>query len=492
MKLSELVRGLPLTGDLGTDPEVFGVRHDSRTVGPGDLFVAWRGEKHDGATFAGEAIARGAVAVVADRARPEELLGTVPWLVAERPRELLGDLAPPLWGHPERSLTLAGVTGTNGKSTVVELVAAMLDAAHVPCGRIGTLGYRFPGLESPPTERTTPEASDLFRLLAAMKGLGAKAAAMEVSSHALAQGRSRGLAFDVAIFTNLTRDHFDFHPDFDDYFAAKAKLFGQLKPSGRAVVNLDDRRGRELAARLPAPVGYGAEGAVAPGRIELDEAGIRGTLATPRGELEIDSPLLGRFNLSNLLAAVAAGEALELPQAAIAAGVHATRPLAGRMEPVAAGQAFPALVDYAHTEAALEAALRSTRELTGRPIVLVFGCGGDRDAGKRPHMGCVAGALAELPIVTSDNPRSEDPQAIIAAVEEGLRESGNARYRVVPDRREAIRRAVAVAAAEGFAVLVAGKGHEQVQIVGDRRLAFSDREELERAIAERAGAESGS
>jgi len=187
---------------------------------------------------------------VPDLEQPEELLGTVPWLVAERPRELLGDLAAPLWGHPERSLTLAGVTGTNGKSTVVELVAAMLDAAHVPCGRIGTLGYRFPGLESPPTERTTPEASDLFRLLAAMKGLGAKAAAMEVSSHALAQGRSRGLAFDVAIFTNLTRDHFDFHPDFDDYFAAKAKLFGQLKPSGRAVVNLDDRRGRDPRPEL--------------------------------------------------------------------------------------------------------------------------------------------------------------------------------------------------------------------------------------------------
>jgi UDP-N-acetylmuramoyl-L-alanyl-D-glutamate--2,6-diaminopimelate ligase len=295
------------------------------------------------------------------------------------------------------------------------------------------------------------------------------------------------LEFDVGIFTNLTRDHFDFHPDFEDYFAAKARLFDQLKPKGRSVVHLDDPWGAKLAARLPDALGFGRAGAVAPERVELDENGIRGVVRTPRGPLAVESPLLGRYNLENLLAAVAAGEALELPPAAIAAGLHATRPLDGRMEPVTAGQPFPVIVDYAHTEAALEAALRSARELTGRPIVLVFGCGGDRDPGKRPRMGRIAGELAELPIATSDNPRSEDPQAILAAIEAGLRESGNERYRVVPDRREAIRRAVAVAAAEGWAVLVAGKGHERMQIVGERRLPFSDREELERALAEQQG-----
>jgi UDP-N-acetylmuramoyl-L-alanyl-D-glutamate--2,6-diaminopimelate ligase len=488
VKLSQLVGALPFSGDLGHDPEVFGVRHDSRAVSPGDLFVAWRGARHDGALFAADAIARGAVAVIADRERPEGVDARVPWLVVAEPRRSLGALAAPLYDHPERRLTLAGVTGTNGKSTTVELVAAMLDAAGRPCGRIGTLGARFPGLEGQPIDRTSPEGSDLFRLLESMRRLGAKAVALEVSSHALAQGRVDGVRFDVAVFTNLTRDHFDFHAGFEEYFETKARLFEQLAPGGRAVVNIGDPYGARLAERLPDALTYGAAGAVAPAGVGLDEHGLAGEIATPRGALRFRSPLLGRYNLENLLAAVAAGEALALPHEAMAAGIAATRPLLGRMEPVDAGQSFVALVDYAHTDAALEAAIRSTRELSGAKVVVVFGCGGDRDPGKRFPMGRVAGTLADLPIVTSDNPRSEDPLAIIAAVEDGLRASGNPAYRVVPDRREAIRRAVAIAAQGGWAVLVAGKGHEREQIVGAERLPFSDREELERALAERVGA----
>lgn len=489
MRLSDLVRGLgAVSGDLGNDPEVFGVRHDSRRVAPGDLFVAWKGAKHDGVDFAAEAVARGAVAVLADRARPRQLAAGVAWLVTAAPRALLGPLAAPIHRHPDRELAMIGVTGTNGKSTTVELVAAMLDAAGRPAGRIGTLGYRFPGLEAPPAERTTPEASDLLAMLAGMRDLGARAVAMEVSSHALAQGRVAGVGFDVAVFTNLTRDHLDFHRDLDEYFDAKARLFEQLKPGGRAVVSVDDPHGRKLSERLPGALGFGGRGEVAPRRVELDVAGIRGELATPRGTIPFASPLLGRYNLENILAATAAGVALELPVDAIAAGIAATRPLDGRMEPVEAGQPFPVLVDYAHTPGALEAAIRSLRELAGSKLVLVFGCGGDRDPGKRPMMGRIAGSLAELPIVTSDNPRGEDPLAIVAAVEEGLRASGNSSYRVVPDRREAIRRAITVAAQGGWAVLVAGKGHEREQIVGDRRLPFSDRDELERAIVERYGA----
>jgi UDP-N-acetylmuramoyl-L-alanyl-D-glutamate--2,6-diaminopimelate ligase len=499
MKLSQLVGDLPIQGDLGHDPEVFGVRHDSRAVAPGDLFVAWKGLRHDGARFGADALARGAVAVVADSARPPGVEPRAPWLVAAEPRRLLGALAAPLYGHPDRRLTTIGVTGTNGKSTTVELVAAMLDAAGRPCGRIGTLGARFPGLEGAAIERTSPEASDLFRILESMRRLGARAAAMEVSSHALAQGRVDGAAFDVGVFTNLTRDHFDFHAGFDDYFETKARLFQQLKPHGKAVVNLGDAHGARLAERLPGALGYGltgesagaAETQVAPRRVALDQHGLKGELATPRGPFAFESPLLGRYNLDNLLAAVAAAEALELPHAAMAAGIAATRPLPGRMEPVDAGQPFVALIDYAHTEAALEAAIRSTRELSGAKVVVVFGCGGDRDPGKRPRMGKVAGTLADLPIVTSDNPRSEDPLAIIAAVEDGLRTSGNAAYRVVPDRREAIRRAVAVASQGGWALLVAGKGHEREQIVGDERLPFSDKEELERALLERIGSGTG-
>ncbi|MBP1641894.1 MAG: UDP-N-acetylmuramoyl-L-alanyl-D-glutamate--2,6-diaminopimelate ligase [Acidobacteria bacterium] len=486
MKLSELVRGLPaLSGDLGRDPEVSGVRHDSRRVAAGDLFVAWSGARHDGAAFGADAIARGAVAVISDRPRPEGLAPEVPWLVAAEPRALLGPLAAPLHGHPDRDLVLVGVTGTNGKSTTVELVAAMLDAAGRPAGRIGTLGYRFPGLDAPEAERTTPEASELFRLLATMRRLGARAAAMEVSSHALVQGRVAGVGFDVGLFTNLTRDHLDFHRDLEDYFAAKSRLFDQLKPGGRAVVPTADDWGRRLAERLPGALSFGPGGAVAAVTAELDTAGIRGELATPRGALRFRSPLLGRYNLDNLLAAAAAAEALELPHEAIAAAIAATRPLPGRMEPVEVGQSFPVVVDYAHTDAALEAAIRALREISGRRVVVVFGCGGDRDPGKRPLMGRVAGSLADLPIVTSDNPRTEDPLAIIAAVEQGLRASGNRHYRVVPDRREAIRRALAVAAQGGYAVLVAGKGHEREQIVGTARLPFSDRDEIERALADR-------
>lgn len=495
MKLSTLIRDLAASGDLGTDPEVFGVRHDSRTVEPGELFVTWSGAKFDGRLFAGQAIERGAVAILADSPRPAETPREIPWLEAADPRALLGDLAAPLYGHPDRALTLVGVTGTNGKSTVVELCANILESAGLPCGRIGTLGYTFDGDDlaaGRPAERTTPEASDLFRLLAAMRDRGARAAAMEVSSHALVQGRVRGARFDVGLFTNLTRDHLDFHGDFETYYAAKRRLFEALKPAGRGVANLDDAYGRRLADELGLVHTFGSSGsgaAVRPAGVNLDAEGMHGALATPRGQVRFRSALLGRYNLSNLLAAAAAAEALELPFDAIAAGIAKTRPLAGRMDAVRAGQPFLAVVDYAHTDAALGAAIRSLRELTGTKVVVVFGCGGDRDPGKRPMMGKIAGDLADLPIATSDNPRSEDPLAILSAVEEGLKASTNRNYRIVPDRREAIRRAVTVAMGGGWSVLVAGKGHENEQIVGNQRLPFSDRNELERAIVEQRGAE---
>lgn len=495
MKLSTLIRDLAASGDLGTDPEVFGVRHDSRTVEPGELFVTWSGAKFDGRLFAGQAIERGAVAILADSPRPAETPREIPWLEAADPRALLGDLAAPLYGHPDRALTLVGVTGTNGKSTVVELCANILESAGLPCGRIGTLGYTFAGDDlaaGRPAERTTPEASDLFRLLAAMRDRGARAAAMEVSSHALVQGRVQGARFDIGLFTNLTRDHLDFHGDLETYYSAKRRLFAVLKPGGRGVANLDDAYGRRLADELGLVHTFGSSGsgaAVRPAGVNLDDEGMHGALTTPRGQVRFRSALLGRYNLSNLLAAAAAAEALELPFDAIAAGIGRTRPLAGRMDAVRAGQPFLAVVDYAHTDAALGAAIRSLRELTGTKVVVVFGCGGDRDPGKRPMMGKIAGDLADLPIATSDNPRSEDPLAILSAVEEGLKASTNRNYRIVPDRREAIRRAVTVAMAGGWSVLVAGKGHENEQIVGNQRLPFSDRNELERAIIEQRGAE---
>ena len=488
MRLSELVRGLPVSGDLGPDPEVKGIAHDSRAVEPGDVYVALVGQRFDGRAYAAAAVAKGAVAVVGPEPGAANL--GVPWLVTADPRAVLGPLAARAYGHPDRELILAGVTGTNGKSTVATLLTAVLEAAGRPAGFLGTLGYRFHD-HAYAGGHTTPEASDLFRILRRMRDDGAEAVAMEVSSHALAMGRVGGASFDAAVFTNLTRDHLDYHPDFEDYFAAKRKLFHQLKPGGRAALNVDDPYGRRLAAELPDALTFGVsageEADVRAEDVEISIDGIQGVLVTPRGTMPFSSALLGRYNLSNLLAAAAAAETLRLPLSAMAMGFAAQRPVPGRMERVDRGQPFPVFVDYAHTDAALEAALRSAREVVGGGrVAVVFGCGGDRDPGKRPLMGKVAGELADLVIATSDNPRTEDPLAILAAVEEGLKASGNDRYRLVPDRREAIREAIA-AAGPGWAVVVAGKGHEREQIVGDKKLPFSDLEEIGKALEERFG-----
>jgi UDP-N-acetylmuramoyl-L-alanyl-D-glutamate--2,6-diaminopimelate ligase len=485
MRLSELIHGLGVEVLDGGDPEISGVAHDSRTVEPGDLFVATVGERFDGRAFVRDAVARGAVAVLGPA--PQEGVETdVPWVVTEDPRALLGPLAARAYGHPDRELVLAGVTGTNGKSTVATLLTAILDAAGLPAGFIGTLGYRFGG-RTFPGGHTTPEASDLFRTLRRMRDAGAGAVAMEISSHALEMGRVQGLELDAAVFTNLSRDHLDYHPDMESYFQSKRRIFGLLKSGARPAVNLDDPWGRRLADDLPGVLTFGAGGDVEARDVTLDAAGIRGAIRTPRGEFRINSPLLGRYNLANLLAAAAGAETLELPHAAVEQAFAAQQPVPGRMEPVDRGQPFAVFVDYAHTDAALEAALRSAREMEGiEKVAVVFGCGGDRDAGKRPLMGRVSGELADLPVATSDNPRSEDPLSILGAVEEGLKASGNRAYRIVPDRREAIRQALA-AAGPGWAVLVAGKGHEREQIIGERKLPFSDFDEIEKALEERFG-----
>jgi UDP-N-acetylmuramoyl-L-alanyl-D-glutamate--2,6-diaminopimelate ligase len=381
---------------------------------------------------------------------------------------------------------MAGVTGTNGKSTVATLLAAIFEAAGHPAGFLGTLGYRFRD-KTYAGGHTTPEASELFRILRRMRDEGAQAVAMEVSSHALGFGRVAGASFDAAVFTNLTRDHLDYHPDMEDYFAAKRKLFGMLKPGRRPAVNLDDPYGRRLADELPDALTFGEGGDVHARDVALDPSGIQGVLVTPRGETPFSTPLLGRYNLSNLLAAAAGAETLGLPREAVVQAFAAQRPVPGRLEPVDRGQPFPVYVDYAHTDAALDAALRSVREVVGGGrVAVVFGCGGDRDPGKRPIMGRVAGELADLVIATSDNPRSEDPAAILSAIEGGLKASGNTGYRLVPDRREAIRQAIG-AAGPGWAVLVAGKGHESEQIIGDRKLPFSDIQEIGAALEERFG-----
>lgn len=495
--LAEVVAGLPLRrlddGPALEDVHVSGLEFDSRRVGAGDLFVAWPGERFDGRRFAATAVRQGAVGVVA-KGEPTEPV-TAPWFDTEDPRRLLGALAARIHGRPDRELVTVGVTGTNGKSTTVFLVAAVLEAAGLPCGTLGTLGYRFAEHDFG-GERTTPEASDLFRILRSMHDRGAKAASFEVSSHALDQGRVAEARFDVAVFTNLTRDHFDYHGDFEHYFQAKRRLFGLLKESGGAVVWRDDDWGRRLLGELGSAELVGARRVVSYGesapeagtesielvQAEIDHHGIRAELRTPRGDLSIESPLLGRYNLWNLMAAVGVAEILELPHDAVREGLRGRGAVDGRLDAVDAGQDFLALVDYAHTDGALRATLESVGELWHGKTAVVFGCGGNKDQGKRPLMGRAAAELSDWAILTDDNPRDEKPEKIHAAVLEGMKH-GRAEVEVIGDRRAAIRRALERAVREpGWAVVIAGKGHESGQTVAGEVRPFVDREEVESAL----------
>lgn len=500
MALSQLIRDLPVDDPLHRDLTgvlVQGLCHDSRRVEPGDLFVAWRGARHDGLRYLGDAIDRGAIAVLADRwqeAKPGTIGAApgsdVPILVTDQPQRLLAPLALRLHDHPDRALKTVGVTGTNGKTTVTQLVAGLLEAAGMPAGVLGTLGIRFANEELGHTlalggGRTTPEASDLVRALAVMRDRGARAAAMEVSSHSLALGRVTGLGFDVAVFTNLGRDHLDFHDSLEDYFEAKAALFAQLKPGGTSVLNVDDPFGRRLAERWPDAYTFGKGGDFELVELAVSARGIEGRVATPGGLVRIESPLVGRFHAQNLLAAIAAVFALGVELAVIESALPETGLVPGRMEPVDAGQSFPVFVDYAHTADALRAALEALRELWPGRIAIVFGCGGERDRGKRPAMGRVAAELADRVLVTDDNPRREDPAEIRRQVLEGAAGvAGPGRVEAVAGRELAISAALELAARErGWAVLVAGKGHEETQSIGGQDLPFSDhrvaREKLE-------------
>ncbi len=459
------------------DPDILRVRYDSRQVVPGDLFVAIRGETADGFDSVPQAIARGAAAVVSDRPAPAGRPESVAWVRVEDPRRTLALLAARRAGNPAEKLVLAAVTGTNGKTTTAMLLEALLAERHGNSGFLGTIAYRT-GRRQVAATRTTPEAPDIQDLLAEMVEAGVPAAAIEVSSHALALDRIAGCRFDVAVFTNLTRDHLDFHGDMESYFGAKRRLFAMRKPAATAVVNNDDAFGRRLAFEVAPPVlTYSASGKQADVRVSTSHCDLTGTSLEVRhegGTFPIASPLLGRFNVENLLAAAAAGLALRMPPERIAAALARVKGVAGRLEPVDAGQSYAILVDYAHTEDALKRLLSAVRELTDKKIILVFGCGGDRDKGKRFPMGFAAGRMADIPIATSDNPRSEDPEAILAEVERGLVASGATKYLKIADRREAIRTAMELAN-PGVVVVIAGKGHETTQVIGDRALPFDDR-----------------
>lgn len=499
MRLSAMLDGSgvrPLAAP-GADPEIAGMSLDSRTVGPGDLFLAIPGLRLDGAEFVGEALRRGARAVVAAGPRPEGVDEAVAWVRVAAPREAAGPLARELHGRPDEALALVGITGTNGKTTVAHLVESIGRAAGRKTGRIGTVGYAFDG-ETRPLERTTPEAPDLYRLLARMRDLGLEIVALEVSSHALALGRVGGARFSIAAFLNLSRDHLDFHPDLASYFEAKASLFTSLGSERTAVLPADTDHGRELRRRTAARVLSFGRTADADVRLTDERTGIDGAsavLETPRGRLPVRTFLLGDYNLDNVAAAAACALALDLPPESIPAGVLALHGVPGRMERVPTDRPFDVVVDYAHTTDALERVLAWARGAASGRLRVVFGCGGGRDAGKRPEMGRVAARLADDVYLTSDNPRQEDPGRILDDVAAGVATVAGAadRCRKIADRERAIRRAIADAGA-GDLIVIAGKGHETVQIVGAEARAFDDREVARRALAEngrRGGAHAG-
>ncbi len=449
--------------------EVESLAYDSRKVGPGTLFFCVRGEKADGHEFAAAAVEAGAVGLVVER----ELDLPVAQVVVADARAAMAPLAARFWGDPTEGLKVVGVTGTNGKTTTAFLIREILEAAGMRCGLLGTVKQVVGGVEEE-VERTTPEAIDLQATFRRMLDGGDRVCAMEVSSHALALHRADAIDFDVAVFTNLSRDHLDFHADMGDYFQSKRRLFAAEPRT--AIVNVDDEYGDRLATEFDC-LGFSAEGWDADfvaRDVSSDAGGSSFVVAGSTGETRVRTSLPGHFNVANALAAFAVATALGVDPETAAAGLAGAAPPPGRLEPIDEGQPFVVLVDYAHTPDSLENVLRAARRLTEGRVISVFGAGGDRDRGKRPEMGRTAAELSDLAIVTSDNPRSEDPGAIVEEILAGVGDRDG--VEVEPDRRAAIELAMARARA-GDTVVIAGKGHEQGQeFEGGRKVPFDDRE----------------
>jgi UDP-N-acetylmuramoyl-L-alanyl-D-glutamate--2,6-diaminopimelate ligase len=464
--LADLMIDLPQREVRG-DPQVRIGRlsYRSEDAGPGSLFFCVLGTTLDGHDFAAAAVSTGAVALAVERWLPIEATQ----LLVPSVRRAMGPLSAAFYDRPAEAMTMVGVTGTNGKTTTTYVLESVFRAADLVPGVVGTTGVRIDGRPMP-FPRTTPEAPDLQRLLAEMRDEGVGAVAMEVSSHGLDQHRVGGIRFACAVFTNLSQDHLDYHASMDEYFAAKARLFTP-QMSALAVVNLDDPAGRRLLGLGLPTITFGIDDETA----EVRATDVRAThegIAFRVDGVEIRSPLRGRFNVENCLAALATARALGISDEVAVRGLEAVRGVPGRVEALDAGQDFLVMIDYAHTPDSLENVLRTARSLTPSRVIVVFGCGGDRDRAKRPLMGGVATTNADLTIITSDNPRNEDPDAIISEIRAGA--TGGGRYVIEPERRAAIRTAV-TEARTGDVVVIAGKGHETYQELADRTIAFDDR-----------------
>ena len=478
MKLKRLIEALPgATADGALDREITGIAYDSRRVMPGMLFVAIPGQHADGHEFISNAVDRGASAIICERngvAHPRAAKIQVPDV-----REALARTAAVFYGNPSTALKVIGVTGTNGKTTVTFMVKSMLEGAGIKTGLLGTVQYEI-GDRVIPAQRTTPESLEVQQMMAQMVKAGCQACVMEVSSHALEQKRVMGVEFDVAIFTNLTRDHLDYHGTMERYFAAKEKLFAGLargKKKSAAIINIDDSFGARLSGKhkVDFEYTYGFQ----PSRlhamqVQLGKDGSRFMVETPERKFPVRLPLIGRHNVYNALAAIGAGMVLDVHLLKIQAALNALQPVPGRLESIAIGQPFGVYVDYAHTDDALKNVLQTLREITTGRVLVAFGCGGNRDAGKRAKMGRMAAEMADYTCITSDNPRKEAPEKIAAQIEEGYRAVKHQDYMIELDRKRAIQHIIGMAAA-GDSVLIAGKGHETYQEFEDTIVPFDDR-----------------
>src|SRR5947207_2162039 len=485
MQLKPLAAAIPVHQVIGKlDRPVESIAYDSRRVQKNGLFVEMRGESRDGHEFIGQAIEKGASVIVTER---EEKHSRATCLVVENARNALADLSATFYGLPAQRLKLAAVTGTNGKTTITFLIKHICEKAGMRCGLIGTVRYQI-GERILPAIRTTPESLDLQELLAQIVNAGCRAAAMEVSSHALAQNRTRGLEWNVAVFTNLTQDHLDFHGTMESYFDSKAKLFAQLgsqreKPKPVAIVNIDDRHGEQLLNKIDkrvAVVTYGmsARADFRASNYRVEFSGTSYQLDAHGKSYLVRVPLIGRFNVANSVAALAAANALGISLRDAVLGLGKSPQVPGRLELVPAKRQFQVFVDYAHTPDALRNVLKTLRELEPHRLIVVFGCGGNRDRQKRPLMGEIVDRHADYAIITSDNPRKEDPSAIIAEIEKGFRSS---RYVKIADRMAAIGRSIALTQPRDI-VLIAGKGHENYQEFADHTIPFDDIQVARRAI----------
>lgn len=484
MKLNEILKGVSILDFTGNgEKEIRGISYSSKTIQPEYVFAALKGEKADGYDFIKEALDKGAFTILSDRPKPQNFSDG--WIHVPDAREALAIISANFYSHPSQEMKTIGITGTKGKTTVTYLLEQILKKAHYHPGVIGTISYRWPNTQIP-AQRTTPEAPDLQKMLKQMVEHGTTHCLMEVSSHSLELKRVVGIDFDVTVFTNLSGEHLDYHHSMKQYFEAKKKLFTLSQKKRMAVVNTDDQWGKKLTSQLSGGViSYGLE---PPAVIRAEDCmfaskGIEFSVKYPGGKMSISSPLLGKPNLYNILASIAAALALNVPESAIKAGIVSFRYVPGRFEKIKNSLGLNIFVDYAHTDNALKNLLETFRSLSSKRIILVFGAGGDRDKTKRPRMGEVAGALADWTILTSDNPRSEYPMAIISEIEKGIIKTGAGKYQIQPNRKVAIRTALSLAK-NGDYVLVAGKGHENYQIIRDKVIPFDDGKVIKEILKE--------